>query len=617
MGILDRRKSRTYPRPPSVVAAATQMALDGSSWKHWRFGDQKWQQESWRHFDICGELRYVSNWIGNSISRCRLYVAEIDDVGRPGEEVADPEIQSLAEVMFGGPGGRAEAQRTLGIHLTVPGESYIVAESVTNREEDIWYVVSTSEVSRVGDQIKVKRSNTYGGGTHELKEGRDLLIRVWTPHPRRYDLADSAVRAVLPILREIEQLTKHVFAQIDSRLAGAGLLLLPDGIDFPRGDNDPEGLAGFMNVLARNMGAALSNREDASSLVPVMASVPGEFVDKIRHLTFETPLTEQGMELRREAIRRLALAMDVPPEILLGQGSANHWSAWQIEESAIKVHIVPVVSRIAEALTVAYLHPALKLLGQDPEQYAFWYDTAPLTQRPDRHAEAKEMYEAGLLSAEAFRAVGDWSEDEAPDDAEAQKRLAIELLKLKPDLLTNAELVKLAGMPDGVVEEPPPPPVIMAKPGAEGALPPGKAGRNRGLPQAPTKTAGPAQKGLQAALDNPGLALEVGAELVVRRALELAGKRLLTRAARVEGKCQGVPAHLLHTRLRVLGHTHAQNLLAGAFEHVPELAERTAVNGDSLHEFLDLYCRELLVRGTEHEPQALRTWLSMMGRAHA
>lgn len=599
------RRRQPISRPQAIVAAATQIALDGSSWKNFRFGDQKWQEEAWRHYDICGELRYVANWIGNAVSRCRLYVAEVDEAGRPGEEVDDPNIVAIAETMFGGPAGRAEAQRALGIHLTVPGEAYIVAESVEKADTDIWYVASTTEVRRQNDRIIVDRSNIYGGGKRELEEKKDLLIRVWTPHPRRHDLADTAVRAVLPILREIEQLTKHVFAQIDSRLAGAGLLLLPTEIEFPHDENDPNDLQGFMQVLARNMGAALSNREDPGSLVPVMAKVPGEYVDKVKLLTFETPLTEAAKELRQEAIRRLALAMDVPPEILLGQGTANHWSAWQIEEAAVKVHVVPVISRIADALTSAYLAPALKILGLDPDQYTFWFDTSPLTQRPDRQSEAKDAHAAGLISDKAMRQAGNWSEEDAPDDEERQRRLVIELIRLNPAFAADPKMKEIAGLPPEVLEAPASLPQVtgedpLAMPPTS-AVGPAPAEQGRGLPSMPQDPATPAQTA----------ALEVGADILVRRAMELAGKRLLTRQALAKGNCQMIPAHLLHTQLKVLDNTHATALLSGAFEYVPAIADRAAVDPAALTTLLDIYCRELLLRGVAHDPEALRMWLSM------
>lgn len=604
-----RRAQVAVPPRASLIASATRVALDGSSWKGWKFGDQKWQEEAWRHYDICGEMRFGANWIGQAVSRCRLYIAEVDEAGRPGPEVTDTNIARIAEVMFGGPAGRAEAQRALGVNLTVAGEGFIVAEAVKDKKKDIWYTASTSEISRSGERIVVKRSHVFGGGKTELQEGKDLLIRVWTPHPRQHDYADSSVRAVLPILRELEQLTKYVFAQIDSRLAGNGLLLLPDSIDFPKGDEeDPDGIEGFMTVLTRAMSTALSNREDASSLVPVMATVPAEVVDKIKHLTFAGDLTEAAKTLREEAIRRLALGLDLPPEILLGQGDVNHWTGWLIEESSVKVHVVPVLTRLADALTTAYLTPALEAIKKDPEKYTFWYDTSPLTQKPDRQADAMTVHGPGLISDQALRTAGNWSEDDAPDDEERLRRLATDLIKAQPALISDAGLRRLVGLPDDVGQAPEgEAPVEDTTDTTDYETPP-ELLDEKTPPELPATTgdAPPEDDSMLAS------ALDVGADMVVRRALELAGKRLIDRRARAAGVDRDLPAHLRHTRMRVLDHAHAQTLLAGAWEHVPALAERVGADSGRLAEYLRLYCTELLLRGAQHEPGALSMWLKMM-----
>jgi hypothetical protein len=604
------------PAPPkvrAVVAAATQIKLDGSSWRDFKLGDERWQAEAWRHFDICGELRYVANWVGNAVSRCRIYVAEVDEKGVAGEEVTDPEIQALSESMFGGPGGKAEALRSLGINLTVPGEAYICAESVNNADQDIWYVLSTTEVSRQNEKVKVKRSNVYGGGTKELEEGKDMLIRVWTPHPRRYDAADSPVRAALPILREVEQLTKYSFAQMDSRLAGAGMLFVPEEIDFPKGEDDPDGAAGLMAVIGRAMAASLQNREDASSLVPIMATVPGEYVDKIKHVTFETPLVNASYEMKEKAIVRLATSLDVPPEVLLGQGDSNHWSAWQIEESAIKIHIVPVLSRICEALTTAYLKAALGLMGKDPEQYVFWYDTTPLTKRPDMEEPSQALYGERLISAETRREAAGFTEDDAPTDEERIQTLITDLVKMNPNLLTDPKVKEILGLPADMFADA----GNVGGPGTggapvggetinDGAAVEGQADQgDRSLPAAPEGTETPAQSG-----QTVQAALMVGSDMAVRRAMELAGKRLLTRQARVQGTAEGVPSHLLHTRLKVLDREHAAKLLEGAFAYVADMADEVGLPAPILEDALHTYCVELLTRAFPHEKELLRTFLA-------
>lgn len=595
-----RRQALSAARRQALVAAASGIPLDGTGWKNFKLGDTAWQSEGWNHYDICGELRFVANWIGSSVSRCRLYVAELDELGRPGAEVTDPAVAVLAETVFGGPAKRAEAQRLLGTHLYVPGESYIVAESVEQADEDRWYVVSTTGIKRQGDkEIKVERPQEYGGGWYDLQEGRDLLIRVWTPHPRKPDLADSSVRPALPILREIEQLTKHVFAQIDSRLAGAGLLLLPEQLDFPKGDSDADGAAGLMQVLQRAMAAALADRADPSSLVPIMAQVPGEFIDKVRHLTFETPLAASGMEIRDRAIRRLGLSLDVDPEILLGKGDTNHWSAWQVEESTIKAHIAPLLARICDALTTGYLRHALTLIGKDPDQYTYWYDTSPLTVQPNRQEDALSLHGEGVLSDEALRTAGAWTEDDKPDDAEYARRLATRLVLAQPDLIKQKAIQEALGVTwDLEADEAPPalPPGAPAAPADEPApaSPPARA-RKRELPEQP-------QQG-----DAAQAALMMGAHMTVQRSLELAGKRLLTRANR--DKFHDVPPWELHTVIHVLEADHADRLLADTFGAVPMLAERTGVPAADLREALAGYCRELLVRAIPHDIETLEQFL--------
>ena len=90
------------------------------------------------------------------------------------------------------------------------------------------------------------------GEPETLDPDKDLIIRVWTPHPRRTLWADSPTRACLPMLWEIERLTRYVFAQIDSRLVSAGLMPIPKEASFPdEVDEDGNQLSGGEALTAR------------------------------------------------------------------------------------------------------------------------------------------------------------------------------------------------------------------------------------------------------------------------------------------------------------------------------------------------------------------------------
>jgi hypothetical protein len=633
VGLLTR-KSRTVPaggvdgpgtRPAALTAAAMPINLgDAASWQMFKLGDHRWQWEAWRHYDICGEMRFVVNWMGSAVSRCRLYAAQVSDDGVVGDEVEDERVKIIAETMFGSPASKAQAQRLMGINMMLAGDCFIVAEGYQDAKQDKWYVCSSGEVYRRGDDIMVRRSITHGGGQYRLDPKKDLLIRAWNPHPRRYDAADSTVRAILPVLRELEQCTKRVFAELDSRLAGAGILLLPDNIDFPRqpsatpGLPAPTGIEGFAELLQRTMATSMQQRDSAAAIVPIILQVATEALDKIKHLTFDSSISEKITEMREAAVKRMAMSLDIPPEVLTGMGGSNHWSSWQIEESSIKIHIEPLLIQLADALNIGYFQPALKAAGiANPEKMTLWFDIAALTVRPNRSEQAMQFAEKEFISAEAARKNAAFSEDDAPSKKELLYNLVQKLVLAQPNYATDPEVQKILGLP---AIAPP------AQPGApapgEEALMPGDPGYDeagsdpadvgaRSLPQFPSVAeaeAGGKQKLGQLAASVGAMertALFYAADAAVRRALELAGGRLVSGPNRAR---YAVPKHELHTRVSA-NRDRVPSLLAGAWTHVREQAPTLGVDPDALESVLGGYCTELLVRGVAHEPGYLKSML--------
>ena len=165
----------------------------------------------------------------------------------------------MAAVPLGTGAQRDDNLRLAGIDLAVGGECWIIGEgAATSPEaaEGTWFVVTAAAIKRTGDEVSVRRPQQRGGSKLVLTDGVDILIRCWRPHPNDTDQADSFTRSAIVPLREIELLTKREFAELDSRLTGAGIMFLPEGIDFPRGEDDPAGLAGFMAYLQRAAAAA-------------------------------------------------------------------------------------------------------------------------------------------------------------------------------------------------------------------------------------------------------------------------------------------------------------------------------------------------------------------------
>lgn len=610
-------RCRSHGRPPrtAITAASAKMSINGVGWKTWRFGDQAWQLEAWRMYDIIGELRKFANTIGAQVSKCRLYVAEIDESGEPGKEVEDPEIAALAQGPLGKGPKKDEALRLLGTNLSVAGEAYIVAEADGDKSGDLWYVVSGSEIQQAGSRLVITRPAMAGlGGELEFREDVDLMIRCWTPHPRRTMWADSSVRAAIPVLRKIETVMKRSFAELDSRLTGAGAVIFPQNIDFPRGDGVPEGIDGLAQVFMDTASRSIGDRASAEAMVPIIMTAPPDAIDKIKHLTFWSELSDKIQDMEDASIRRLAVNLDIPPEILMGVGDSNHWNAWAADEANIKIFIEPILQRIAEALDHGFLDAALEFMGKDPEKYTYAFDISPLTVPPDRTADAMQMHGANVISDEALRAAGDFTDEDKPTGEETVRRILSQAIVSKPELLENKAVQKLFGINLDLSGLAPAPPAAPGVPDPAAAEEPPQAG-----------DAAAAEVAKEAPATNPSrnvsrsegtASLLMLANYAMTRALGVAGTRLVPHTQR--DQYPGVPKHGLYARYGAVTHEKAQQVLRGVWADLRSSAlidpELSALDVDRFEQLLNSACVDLLTRGRGYDPQELNDALSLFSR---
>ena len=641
MKALERDKNAA-----ALTAAAVEIDLKmPSSWQFFTLGDRRWQIEAWRHYDICGQLRFLANWKAQAASRCRIYAAVLDDNGAPGNEADDEDVRAIADGILGNtPGERAENVRAMALGLDLVGETYPIAfggGKTKGAEADRWFVASTSEVFRRGDQVMVRApmSTSEAGGPKALDPDNDVMVRAWQPHPRRYDAADCAVRAALVPLRELEQATKQVFASIDSRLASAGLLLLPQSVDFSTAPGEAPRTGDLQTMLMKAMSTALQDPSSAAARVPIIAKVPDEAIGKIQLMPFNFEITNQVLEIRKDAINSLAQAMDTPPEILNGTRDVSHWSAWAVEESSIKLHIEPLLVRIADALNRGYFQPLLKAAGvSNPEKYTLWFDVTQLTIRPNRSDQANTLGDKGLLSDEAVRQHNGFEETDKPTDKEKLYKLMERVLLAQPLYAADPKFQEVLGLPTGIKNPQAAPPI----PGAAGpmgvdpndpnadpeellnALEAGNATAEDagGVNQIPQQRTGAPPQDSQTASAHPhNAALLVAADAAVRRALELAGGRIVPGPGR--DRYPDVPRHELHTRV-IPTADKIPALLAGAW-HLLGDSVKLALTADgrsqqaaagttlALERDLNQYAQALLEHGHAHDPELLTGFLVSKG----
>lgn len=579
-----QRVRQTAPEPPNGFVASAALLPTASRSEAGK--PQGWQSEAWKLFDQVGELRYISTWIGNMLSRAELHAAKRE--GNSLVPVTEGPAREAMDALYGGIQGQAQMLQLLGVDLTVGGEGYVVA--LTEKNMDQWHVLATGKVVQdasgklfadLGDEKKRR----------ELSKS-DLVMRVWTPHPREPMIADAPTRSNLKTLHQIVGYDDHISAQLTSRLAGAGLLLLPSEIQFaiPEGA-DPQASQAqmFMQVLSEAMVAAKEGGGGPESFVPIVTMAPGEWIGAAEHMKFWSDLDAEVINMRTAAIMRFAIGMDVPPEALLGNGDSNHWNAFLSEEGGIKAHLEPRLGVVAAACTVGYLRPALKGVVPDDELND-WYvvaDTSQIRVRPERSDRALELNDRGILGVAAtLREVGFRPEDKM-DEAEYVRWLLqrVSVGAVSPEL--SAQALALLGAPIN--------PATLVAPNADGG----------GLPDH-TRTDTEVAPNDRTAPERPeDLPLVAACEVMVFRALERAGNRLRNKPGCLIA--DGCPSHQAY--LHVQG--DPAELLIGSWEVASELLDFYDVDPTSVVAALQFYTGGLITSQQRHN----RTALAMSLRA--
>lgn len=544
---------RVVRRPKNRALTAASQYLDDpvNSFKSSIVGSTRgdWQDEAWEMLDHVGELRYYVAWRSSSSSRCRLIASELDPAtGLPTGECENNRVNDIVRAIAGGPMGQGQFLKRGVECLTVPGE-YWLAIIVADTGDEQWYSLTRDEIKRTRDEVELSLPD---GSVHILDPARDSLIRVWNPRTRKASEADSPVRSTLPSLREIVRTTKTISNASKSRLIGNGVVFVPQEMSLPT-NNGPvaetltsdtsvtgtPAVQALQELLFQVAQTAVDDEDSMAALIPMFASVPGEQVKNVTHLKFDNQITDIAIKTRNDAISRLAMGLDVSPERLLGLGNnSNHWTAWNITEEDVRLHIVPPVETICTALTEQVLARVLMREGIDPTKYVVWYDSGDLTADPDKTDEATAAADRGAINLEAYReflGLGDTGYDLTT--LEGWQQWAQDRVSMKPELLKDLAplLPELGPVMDQL--KPPPPPQLT--PGAQNELPPSQDQQpNEQPPSEPPRGANPPAA---AANLTPNSAV---IELLVGRALELAGKRRRNRANK--DRLAGLRPHEFH-----------------------------------------------------------------------
>lgn len=584
-----------------MVAAAKNISFRKSKTKaentRLRPGEE-WQHAAWDFYDTIPEYHQGCAITGALLSRAKLVVVERTNV--EGKDVWLPTKNSVAldalDLLYGGEEGQVEMLRQLGIHFSVAGGGYLVGpeKDADMADPDNWYIAASTELSGTGGDYRLNGKALAGV----------FAIELWKRHARNPRKYDSPSRAILPIMSELLQLTKRQAAQIDSRLTGNGLFMFPSETEFPsipvrRNPGDPDIMSdsvsggdaqGLIDMLQDVASDAMQDQASPESTLPIFATTPGEYLGRAKHYQFWSELDAAMPTLRLELIRRIALGMDMPPEVLLGNAGSNHWNAWLSDENSVKIHAEPLLRVITSSLTTGWLRTVLDGEVDDPTNFAIAADTSQMRMRPNRSKEAMEALKLGELSPAAMRRENGFDEADAPTEEERRQMLLWRVANgsTTPELVDAA--LKEAGVDLGV-------PVTDLRPPAQARPLPSTA--EHPVREIPEREA--------AGLDSARFtALVYASEQMVERALQRAGNRMKSKY-RMAGVT--APAERLHLHM-VVPPKDCDDLLMDAWSCTQTTAD--LIDPAKLARALDLYTRSVIIGRREPSRGTLATSLKLL-----
>lgn len=344
-----------------------------------------WQTEAWRVWERLGEIHYPTTQIARLISRL--------------DWNTDPEFD--LEDFFANP-GLAEITRVLALNLIVGGEGWLCTQLPPDPMGDTLDLPVESDTewrvyAVVEPNLKSKLAKT------------GERIRVWTPDPRNSNSADSGVRAAISPALELIALQDLSLSQIYSRIASNGILLRPN-TRTPLVDENGEPVD-FAQVLHDAMAASIADVASPSALTPIDIEVPADEIEFWKHLTFERPYDERVDERMERVIRRIALALDIWPELLLGVADINHWGSWFLSEDTWRASTAPLAMQVAQAMEVAVDQVTNRKITIEP-------DPAVLLARRSSVRDALNAAWIGGVGLKYIREVIGATEEDAPSTEE-------------------------------------------------------------------------------------------------------------------------------------------------------------------------------------------------------
>lgn len=392
MAFWNRRK----PQPVTAAVINTPDTVDEAAQKRVTRGSS----EAWCMYRQVGEIHY-------GVTQQARLVGRLDWTMVVGDE--ETEADEALDKVFGN--DLRNLQVTMAIHLQV------AAAFALARIADEWQVLPFPLDHR----------------NKKLAEQADILITCENPDPQNGE-PDSPVIAALPVARELLLARTQARTTARSRIAQTNTVLYPAEGAGP----DPEQ---FEKDIQEVMTAPMADETSTSVAVPNLIRWPSETIENWRLLDLTGPIDERLDERIDRLVRQLAIILDLPPTLLLGNADSNHWVAWADAEDNFLGHVEPLAVPIGRVLAQA----VARISNTDPNALDIKPDPAPLLKRRPSIADVLAAHQQGIVSSAWAREQLGATPDDAATETEVDPIIqsALDLARGAPALVQNPGLPAL------------------------------------------------------------------------------------------------------------------------------------------------------------------------------
>lgn len=432
--------------PEDSLAAAVQPLLE--HYQGTGFTEPEWIDRAWRLYES-PEVRFACRQYSNAFSQAKLVLGRREVVGRDPVPITEPanavesKAYELLQTFAGGPEGQTELLDRIGTYFVVPGDMVLVGAYDPARMADAgssakfakWDVWSTTEIRWNGQQVHIRTEATED----RFQEMPEWIkhIRVWNRHPRRGWESDSPVRASLEVLELIKLYDDRLAAEALSRLIGAGVWMIPQGMKLPSSTGDPTGGTpnDFLRLMMNVASAAIKDKRSPAATVPILIEAAAEDIAAAKdgHHSFASDFDERIGDLQERALRRWATGVDFPAETMLGLSQATHWNANLISEDKVQSFLIPSLRRTCGNLTNGWLRPALRQFNLYDPSLVLWFDPAGIKTRVDLGDETQWASDRFMVGDKDTKYNLGLSQTEDPEGDDLRRQMLLHMARMKPE----------------------------------------------------------------------------------------------------------------------------------------------------------------------------------------